>query len=252
MFGNNFTELDEDFITLYSKINLTKNITLKDFEYLEKLAEMGQVQAQQIYYSLLNNGVVSNKIIDDMVDAYDNSSSSQIWAKLYKACFEENFFDTAKLAFDNSERYLFEAYSPYVQKTIKEYKSFYLFCQTKQACLDDYLKTKNPLDLERYYSLATKFYVPETLQEFSFFRKNCSKLQNDLAKAYNAEPSSSRIAYSYGMHLYNFNPCYYVFSHVKKGEKILSELAKRPYSKPLQDYQLKGKTVGAEEKEKTE
>lgn len=146
---------------------------------------------------------------------------------------------------------MFEAYSPYVQKTIKEYKSFHLFCQTKQACLNDYLKTKNPLDLERYFSLATNFFVPETEQEFKFFRKNCSKLQNDLAKTFKADPNSPRIAYSYGMHLFHFNP-YYVFSHVKKGKEILSKLANRSYSKTLQEYQLKGKTVKATEKDKAE
>lgn len=87
MTETNFTELDNDFITLYSKMNLTRIVTPYDFEYLEKLAEMGQIQAQEIYYTLLKNGVISNKVIDDMVDAYDNSSSSQIWAKFYKTCF---------------------------------------------------------------------------------------------------------------------------------------------------------------------
>lgn len=71
----NFTELDDDFITLWSNYLLYKDTSLI-IEPLKEIAEKGQINAIQCWY-LLKKADEESQIIDSIVDSYYGDSFNE-------------------------------------------------------------------------------------------------------------------------------------------------------------------------------
>lgn len=234
MFENIFTELDNDFITIWSKILLLrKKDGLDIFNDLERLAELGQVNAVQAYYSVLKQGDYRNSVIDKIVDDFPDGDFDFLLAKTYKKQHDENY----KILF----RSFFKSYfsNDYenqlkVKKQMMDLQSFQLLCKTKQMCLEQYNKTKDPIILERFFEIASgstpwaNLEEKEIFKKYNFVRKNLvSKLQEN--------PDNLQILFALGKNLY-FSSLFTLFPKTKQGKQILLKLKSRPYSKTLQKY----------------
>lgn len=90
MLEEDFNELDNDFITLWSNKILTNN-TSKIMPPLKQLAEQGQINAVQSYY-LLKKDNEKSEVIDSIVDSYYGDSFNEELAianKLYSESKKE-------------------------------------------------------------------------------------------------------------------------------------------------------------------
>ena len=213
MLENNFNELDDDFITIWSRF-----ITAKEFKYLsikedlEKLAELGQVNAMQSYYLFLKAGEQHNPIIDKNVNMLYRNSFNNVLAKAYKEMSENGFMD--KMDFDKS-----------LEKN-KGTLSYALLQEAKEMCLDEYEKTKNPLFLLRLNEIASPKERKEILR----------KLKREVHISLSGRQSNS--VFANAKYLYYFGE---KWEH-PLGLETLKELSQRPLSKTLTDYQLQHKT----------
>ncbi len=77
MLEYNFNELDNDFITIWCRYISTQDISyiIND---LEKLAELGQVNAVQSWYCFKKPG--DNEAIDNIVKGYTGANFNELWA----------------------------------------------------------------------------------------------------------------------------------------------------------------------------
>lgn len=78
------TELDQDFMTLWSSYLLSGNM---DFPRLTALAELGQINAVQSYYLFANTNQ-SNAKIDAIIDDYSAADPHQLLARLHRLSYE--------------------------------------------------------------------------------------------------------------------------------------------------------------------
>ena len=86
MIEYDFNELDNDFITLWSKFLLT-NDKKAIIDGIEALAEMGQINAVQSWY-LINQGT-QNKNIDKILSSYNGSNFNEYLAMANAIDLEE-------------------------------------------------------------------------------------------------------------------------------------------------------------------
>ena len=77
MLEYDFNELDNDFITLWSKFLLT-NDKKAVVDGIEALAELGQINAVQSWYLVKQNQ--GNRNIDNIVRSYNGSNFNEFWA----------------------------------------------------------------------------------------------------------------------------------------------------------------------------
>lgn len=91
--NKNLTELDNDFITVWSHLIVYREI---DYEkiYIERLAELGQINAIQSYY-LIKDSDEGNKVIDERVEKLNPNSFNNSLAKAhyYEAIEEKTYLE---------------------------------------------------------------------------------------------------------------------------------------------------------------
>lgn len=208
MLEANFTELDNDFITLWSKFILTQDYMLIKND-LEKLAELGQVNAVQSYYLFLEQGDKTNKLIDDIVDNnFKGGNFNYLLAKTHKKMFEEDYN-----SMDNDE-----------QLSSKSYELQY---KTESACFDQFTKYGNPLVWERFNEIS--FIIASQFYRFG--------LRKELKKLYKQNPDSPEIAYAYAKNLVFYGK---TLKKQQEGNEILTQLSNREFSKTLRNYFIMG------------
>lgn len=92
MLEYNFTKLDDDFITLWSRYILTDDFSKEDMNALKNLACLGQINAIQSWY--LFNGVGDCKEIDEKVKLFEKEkiiNHNKLWALAsYYKCIESD------------------------------------------------------------------------------------------------------------------------------------------------------------------
>ena len=114
MIETNFNDLDDDFITLWSRYFLTNNYNEIKSDII-RLAEKGQINAIAMYYGFLDKNEIENEKIKKALDDYEYMDYNFYHAEafrnewLYKKG-EQNFFKakvSAESAFwDNAETVL--------------------------------------------------------------------------------------------------------------------------------------------------
>lgn len=204
----NLTELDDDFITLWSNyiIYQDKDVILP---FLEILAEGGQINAIQSWY-LLKNPEAKNDKIDKIVDTFDLSSNfNKIWAMANRA-YDKNREQIS---------YLEETLSTLHKKDVKENDAFshrrknellQVLASTSYAKYSkDALKkglsvldtTKSPLVAERCLEMCSTF--PNYIY-YQFDEKMMKQLKTLLLEAHKNFPDDPAIAFALAKILHFF------------------------------------------------
>lgn len=239
-----FNELDNDFVTLWSKKLVSGEDSLI-FEDLTKLAELGQINAIQSWYLLAKDND-DNAVVDNIVSNLGNCGANEMLAIAHK-----NFFKGDILSKINEWNYLYDmGYMGrsdeqddklvYCARGIKNSLYGNYFKLATEAYYHNYTSTLNPLMLERFY---------EMMQGRSLFHKqwikiDCvasgrtfRKLRKTLLERYEQDKNNVAVAYALGKNLTLFKSR--VFQKAM-GSQILTELSNRELSKTLQNYQVKG------------
>ena len=237
-----FNELDNDFVTLWSKKIVSGEDTLI-FRDLTKLAELGQINAMQSWYLLAKRGD-DNAVIDNNVDNLGNSGANELLAIAHKDFFKNNRFAqmcefyALKKEWDRTEaqdermrelRYILMS-SDYVSKLEASTDMYYR----------NYANTLNWLMMERYYEMiAGRTEVLDEVQGFSMkiSKRKLKKLRGALLEMYEEDKGNVAIAFALGKNLTLFKSS---VLQTAMGSRILTELSNRELSKTLQDYEVKG------------
>ena len=244
MLEYDFNELDNDFVTLWSKKIVSGEDTLI-FKDLTKLAELGQINAIQSWYLLAKDND-DNAVIDNNVENLGNGGANEMlaiahkdffkndrliqmneWAELHnlgyivRDSYEEEGFLTLGSVIKNS------VYGSYSKLSIEMY-------------YNNYEKTHNPLSLERFYEMmGGRTAVDKALIDIDQSTSSIEfkQLRKTLLEMYEQDKNNVAVAFALGKNLTLFK----ANSKLKAlGNQILTELSKRELSKTLQDYEIKG------------
>ena len=240
-----FNELDNDFVTLWSKKIVSGEDTLI-FRDLTKLAELGQINAMQSWY-LLAKKDDDNAIIDNNVSNLGNGGANELLAIAH-----EDFFKNDRLAqmcawdemaswgyfINRTERQEQEFDDLKYEIKSSTYGNYYV--TAIEMYYDNYEKTHNPLSLERFYEMMAgrtdmhkKLFSIDARRSIIEFRK----LRKTLLEMYQQDKNNVAVAFALGKNLTLFK----ANDKLKAlGNQILTELSKRELSKTLQDYEVKG------------
>ena len=243
MLEYDFNELDNDFVTLWSKKIVSGEDTLI-FRDLTKLAELGQINAIQSWY-LIAKRTDKNNTIDNLVSNLGNSGANEMLAIAHKDYFKNdrlsqmcawgklNSLGLDRTVTQDNEyiglRYkiLGSTYGNYYKLAIEMYYS-------------NYETTLNPLALERFYEMMggrTKLHKKLISVDVRASSKEFRKLRKTLLEMYEQDKNNVAVAFALGKNLTLFK----ANSKLKAlGSQILTELSKRELSKTLQDYEVKG------------
>ena len=238
-----FNELDNDFVTLWSKKIVCGEDTLI-FKDLTKLAELGQINAIQSWYLLAKDND-DNTVIDNNVLNLGNGGANELLAIAHK-----DFFVNDRLAqmcaWEKSSILGFEGTEDHDEKVLDlKYKiqsSTYGNCYRVaiEMYYNNYKNTHNPLSLERFYEMMAgrtdmhkKLFSIDARRSIIEFRK----LRKTLLEMYEQDKNNVAVAFALGKNLTLFK----ANDKLKAlGNQILTELSKRELSKTLQDYEVKG------------
>jgi len=187
----NFTELDNDFLTLWGRWLLGKSFSSL-LEDIQKLAELGQPNACATYYKIMKRGAKTNPVIDKVVDEFETLEYDKILAKAQKFAQKnandyEKFQQLTKKAeclcsTKQSELLIAEnttplflpsqykikcdrinnLYDPKIKEITNEIYSFrfsQLFNMAKKECLNQFHSTNNLLYYKRYLEIVC-LYTP--------------------------------------------------------------------------------------------
>lgn len=243
MLEEDFNELDNDFITVWSRKILTNNTT-RIMPALKQLAEQGQINAVQSYY-LLKKDDEKSEIIDSIVDSYYGDTFNEELAianKLYseskkeikeikdqilRSCdldwkYKQKFYETHYLEEDCDSPHeeelnrLLELYrtTPYGQA----------FKKTLDLLRITAKSTQKGRYVQRYLELlASEVMISEI--KFETLIRQAKLLRKVCIKYLKKNPDCSLTKYCLGKN-------YFFFSDNEKdkykGTKILEELASRP------------------------
>lgn len=264
MLEYDFNELDNDFVTLWSKKIVSGEDTLI-FRDLTKLAELGQINAIQSWYLLAKDND-DNSVIDNLVSNLGNGGANEQLAIAHKDYFKNdrlsqmcawgklNSLGLDRTVTQDNEyiglRYkiLGSAYGNYYKLAIEMYYS-------------NYETTLNPLALERFYEMMggrTKLHKKLISVDVRASSKEFRKLRKTLLEMYEQDKNNVAVAFALGKNLTLFK----ANNKLKTlGNQILTDLSKRELSKTLQDYEIKGtkrlikqqidKNLQAEEQDKS-
>ncbi len=238
MLESNFTDLDNDFITLWSNYILTEDYSIIKDD-LEKLAELGQVNAIQSYYLFLKQGDTPNYIIENIVDGYRGDNFNHVLAKAHKAMFEEDYHSKYSDYIDlyneyidayndgNSRYFYLESQLEKASEDLSNTSSNKYQLSAENKCFKQFEKTLNPLYLERFGEIAA---TRDNIKLFKSFKRS---LRGELKNLYKKNPNSPEIAYAYGKNLHFYSKS---SKNLKKGNEMLTQLSKRPYSEALRNH----------------
>ncbi|MDE6583518.1 MAG: hypothetical protein K2K31_02590, partial [Clostridia bacterium] len=155
MIEKDFTELDNDFITVWSKFILSSKKQLRSIKHdIERLAELGQVNAVQSYYLFLKQDDKSNEIIDKIVEGYPDTDFNYLQAKTNKLMKEENYEEYCKQFYNAERDALITGRPNKIKDIILNSRSFKLLCDTKKKCFEQYKQTNDPLILESFFEIS--------------------------------------------------------------------------------------------------
>lgn len=238
-----FNELDNDFVTLWSKRIVSGEDSLI-FEDLTKLAELGQINAIQSWYILAKRGD-DNAVIDNLVDNLGSSGANELLAIAHK-----DFFVNDRLAqmcaWDKLRILGFEGTEEHDEKVLDlRYKirsNEYVNCYRLaiEMYYGNYKNTLNPLALERFYEMMagrTKLHKKLISVDVRPSGRTFRKLRKALLEMYEQDKSNVAVAYALGKNLALFKSSLF---QKAMGSQILTELSNRELSKTLQNYQVKG------------
>ena len=209
MLENNFNELDNDFVTLWSKYLVTGNLNL---EVLTKLAELGQVNAIQSYYLLEDDEAFPNHVIEKNCKNLPNDYNGR-YAKLNRIFRIKSNNPKAATMF------LSGGYGE-MAKAITLAKI-------------DYEEKENALSGERYlemlYSMTASNLDEESLFDLSMLAK---EVRDRIESGYEryGEP---QYAFALGKNMLFFGEDKQMQDNAKL---LLGELANREYSKKLNNH----------------
>ncbi len=237
-----FNELDNDFVTLWSKKIVSGEDSLI-FEDLTKLAELGQINAIQSWY-LLAKKDDDNAIIDNNVSNLGNGGANELLAIAHKDFFKNDRlaqmcdFYTLKTYWDRTEAQDEKMRNLKFKLINSDYISKF------EASTDNYYNnyniTHNILMLERYFEMiAARTEILDEVQGFSMrvSKRRLKKLRKTLLERYEQDKNNVAVAYALGKNLTLFKSSMLLTS---MGSRILTELSNRELSKTLQDYEVKG------------
>ena len=234
MLEKNFSSLDDDFITLWSTY-LVNHKYKEISSNLQKLAELGQVNAIQSWY--LWNKPGTNDVIDENCKNLSNDSNS-LYAKAnyHYLGFMEWFRDTTKSG------------GPTVTIIATDYVQY--LSRAIDLAKIEYQESQNPLILERYLemNLGKPFaynHEPTRKKEAKIIQNTAMSLRQDLIKILTQHPNT-QIEFGLAKNLY-----FFMGSNKTKqrGLSLLSALSKREFSEQLTNYSCCGKKVETKENE---
>ena len=146
-----FNELDNDFVTLWSKKIVSGEDTLI-FRDLTKLAELGQVNAMQSWYLLAKDND-DNVVIDNLVSNLGNGGANELLAIAHKDFFKNDRWEqmctyyVLRKSWDNTE----EEDELHYELSRSDYANYY--SSIIELYYNNYKNTNNPLALERFYEM---------------------------------------------------------------------------------------------------
>lgn len=242
-----FNELDNDFVTLWSRWIVSGGDSLI-FKDLTKLAELGQINAVQSWYLLAKDNDY-NSVIDNFVSNLGNSGANELLAIAHRA-----FFASDRLIYQIPEWRKLKSKIGFFTMFDNEYMS-YLYDLTYEiqesefvnayrlaikAYYNNYKRTFNPLFLERLYEIMagmTKLDKKLFLIDIYTSSIEFKRLRKTLLEMYKQNKNNVEIAFTLGKNLILFESN----DKLKKlGSQILTELSKRELSATLQNYEIKG------------
>lgn len=268
MLENNFTPLDNDFITYWSRFILQWQ---EEPEVLEKLAELGQVNAMQSYY-LVNKDCVPNAVIEENAKALPQNNFNNQLVLAHRAYMKENdkitrasqeleddllkrkdIIQNSGVYYTYEEeqrlRFLNENISSNAQKLL--YSNFGCgVTKSLTSTFELFKATQNPLVLERFCEVASG--TPEVFigAELSSLGKKAQKSARKLLMEKYKQEKDPQTEFALGKNLIFFEKT------SKKlrlfGVSLLENLAKREYSEQLQSYNLQGQTIQKPRPENTQ
>lgn len=277
MLEYDFGVLDDDFITVWSMYILTQDYNCIKGN-LEKLAEMGQINAVQSWYLFQNIG--DNEHIDEIVRGYSGRSFNEAFAlgnfmernqdqrKRYAEIVNRlaEVVDEEMPKFENEQGLLKEGLSPREKvrysdlgeernSLVAELKRLPIFIYFNNACLGAVEQAKSigcPLCAQRYIEMKSRFidltpFNAEKEGLRKWFDKNMKRSMKRLLKVFDEKTkyegatvrSIPQISFALGKAI--------VFSEDVKnktrdlGVKILQSLSTRDFSNQFVDYRLKEK-----------
>lgn len=260
MIVKNFTELDDDYITLMSK-NLLENDASARAVQMEKLAELGQINAIQDYY--LRNPAVVNPLIEKILDDNQSEDFEVLYAKALRSknkelgetfsglinsynrvCREIEEVSFARVGSDTAKqnvehRKMLLTRKGQLESQIFQYQFIALLNKSLTNCFQEYKKTGDPVILERFCEIALT-----NNHNHLFGETNKSALSHvlgvrkKLLEGLFRDHKNARNTFAFGRNLVTFSP---EGVQKREGMRMLKSLAKRPCSKILNSYQLKGR-----------
>ena len=250
MLEYDFNELDNDFISLWSKYLLT-NDTSKIMKNITKLAELGQINAIQSYYILTDE---ENKQIDSFTNKtnlpdVNSASANLILAKTHRLYQElQRDLECLREIKDRNT----ESYHTLVREFNEKILTYLCGVETYlKAASYHYGLTRNALVAERLIEVSegvgknnlkhlkdaneycnSRLDLSDTYKPQLFLKSTVAKLLKDM---YVAEPKNPQVAFAYAKNLLFFS-----FGGKKKAEacSILQELSERELSETLRNYEL--------------
>ena len=264
MLENNFNELDNDFVTIWSRyiVNHDEAQIMND---LEKLAELGQINAIQSYYLILGlrekaqtNSTIDRKLEENAVSRNFNyilAEANKNYALNSKQLHElmkehdekvdeineldeeyrhavryENYNLSERLErqIDNADDELEEK-----KEEIKHHPVVAKETEAIKSCYAQAKETQNPYVKERYFELATGTHASYFLEKDERkFNNAIKQTQKELARRFKTNPDP-QTAYALGKSLVFFGK---KEKSKQMGIEILTKLAERPLSKTLTSY----------------
>lgn len=253
MLEYDFTEIDNDFVTIWSKYFLTHDESIIR-DRLEALAELGQINSVQSYY--LFNKYGENKYIDEIVDSYKGNSFNELWAMANKYD-EDEVAKERSLIFEkikNSDYHITWWGVVYTKLCCEDVAYYRLKKRAIEQAEENYEMTGNVCVLQRIAEMQSAFdsnlpalrdvygdivYKGNLFHHGQKAAKQAKKLMlkeikniKDIKELNEWAKNNPQLAYALGKNLISFSirPKY-----KKMGVQLLSTLADREISKTLQD-----------------
>jgi len=272
MIEKDFKEIDNDFITMWCKKLLGEELFESE---IEKLAEMGQLNAIQVYYGFFHKTVSSNNIIDENVCELKMKDFNYLLIKGLQLITNEKYekfkeltklyreilmsylkiddeikysllsrFGVGKVIGLREKKFNKKVKLNSLRKEINDIEFAYYINESIIETREQFEKTRNMKLLATRYEIVSHFRFPEFIDDFNYELKVLKKY---LIREYKNSKSVEN-AFVLAKHISNFGG---TEKEKTWTNKMLKKLSQREYSKKFQNYQLKGKThCMAEKKEK--
>lgn len=242
------TELDDDFITLWSNYIIYQDMDLV-LPFLEILAENGQINAIQSWY-LLKNPEAKNDKIDMIVDSFDLSCGhNKIWAmanreyskaKNYFIELENSIKELNKQAIETDETYYFRRRNELIGILASTGYSKLNKLALKKS-LETLSNTKSSLVCETSMEIANSF---PNLFNYQFGEKSILQTKKTLIEDHKKAPNDPATAFALAKHLH-------LFGKNEQDYQTASDICKNLSSRELHTFPSKLQEDSTEKLEST-